>query len=104
MSRHWVVLSFGTAAVAAVVFALVRLMPITRDGSSPERAVVLHVPEDKVTDAEWDWWRKRYPDAGLVPIIHAMTGHKGRIYSRYLIGTPKGEKEVWFETGMKDEQ
>jgi hypothetical protein len=102
MSRRWLLLSIG-AVVAAAVLALIFPMLITRDGSSPERAVVLHVPEDKVTDAEWDWWKKHYPDAGRLPIIHSMNGYKGRIYSRYLVGTPTGEKEVWFATTMKDE-
>jgi hypothetical protein len=88
---------------AAIAATVVRLMPLPRDGSSPRRAVVLHVPKDKVTDAEWDWWQKHYPDAGLLPIIHSMNGVNGRIYSRYLISTPKGKKEVWFETTMKDD-
>ncbi len=87
------------AAIVAVAYTLP-----TRDGSSPERAVVLDVPEEKVTDAEWAWWKKHYPDAGLLPIIHSMEGHKGRIYSRYLLSTPKGEKEVFFTTNMKDHQ
>ena len=103
MSRRRLLLSIGAVAVAAAVFALVRPMLITRDGSSPERAVVLHVPEEKVTDAEWAWWKSHYPDAGLLPIIHSMNGYKGRIYSRYLLSTSKGEKEVWFATTMKDD-
>jgi hypothetical protein len=103
MPPRWLLLSIGAVVVAAAVLALIRTMLITRDGSSPERAVVLHVSEDKIAHAEWDWWRKRYPDAGLLPIIHSMEGHKGRIYSRYLISTPKGEKEVFFATNMKDD-
>jgi hypothetical protein len=103
MPRRWVILIVAAMIAVAAIIAVVYLTP-TRDGSSPERAVVLHVPEDKVTDAEWAWWQKHYPDAGLLPVIHSMEGHNGRIYSRYLLSTPKGEKEVFFATNMKDDQ
>jgi hypothetical protein len=102
MSRRWIIPIVAAMIVAATITAVVYLTP-TRDGSSPERAVVLHVPEDKVTDAEWAWWQKHYPDAGLLPIIHSMEGYEGRIYSRYLLSTPKGEQEVFFATNMKDD-
>lgn len=102
MPRRWVILLLAAIIIAAAITASVYLTP-TRDGSSPDRAVVLHAPEDEVIDAEWAWWQKQYPDAGRFPIIHSMEAYKGRIYSRYLISTPKGEKEVFFATNMKDE-
>jgi len=103
MKRRWLFSAIAAIIAAMIVVAVVRFMPFPRDGSSPRHAVVLHVPEDKVTDAEWAWWQKHYPDAGLLPIMHSMEGHNGRIYSHYLLSTRSGEKHVYFHTNMRDE-
>jgi len=100
MARRWVILIAAAMIAFAAIVAVGYLTP-TRDGSGPERAVVLHVPEDKVTDAEWAWWQKVYPDAGFV--MHSMESHSGRIYSHYLLGSPNGRREIWFATDMRDE-
>jgi len=103
MPRHSLLLVITAAVAAATIAGLIHFLPTTHDGSSPARAVVLHVPEDKQTDAEWEWWHKHYPDAGLLPIMHSMEGHYGHIYSHYLLATSKGQKEIWFATNMRDE-
>jgi hypothetical protein len=101
MLRRWILPAVVVILAAAGVAAVLEFLPLPRDGSSPRRAVVLHVPEDKTTDAEWEWWQKKYPDAGL--LLHAMTAHKGEIYSRYYLSTPSGERNVWFATNMRNE-
>ena len=90
--------------LAVVVFGsgvawFVYVKALRRDGSSFERAIVLHVQGPKRRDAEWRWIGDYYPEASVFPFKHSQMVYHQRDYSYYSVATPRGQKDVYFETG-----
>jgi hypothetical protein len=104
MIRRWFLPVIAVVAAAAITAGVVHLMPATRDGSTPRRAVVLDVPKDKINDEEYAWMAKHYPGYSLPDeVFHQMRGgDDGWVYSYYYIDTTGGRREVWFYTGIRD--
>jgi hypothetical protein len=134
MVRRWFLPAIAVIAAAAIAAAVVRLIPVTRDGSTPRRAVVLDATKDKIideeyaliakqysngrlpdevfqqmradkiTNEEYAWMAKHYPDGSLPDeVFHQMRdGDDGWVYSYYFLDTPRGRREVWFYSGIRD--
>lgn len=134
MVRRWFLPAIAVIAAAAIAATVMRLIPVTRDGSTPRRAIVLDATKDKITDEEYAliakqyangrlpdevfqqmradkitneeyaWMAKHYPDGSLPDeVFHQMRGgDDGWVYSYYFLDTPRGRREVWFYSGIRD--
>ena len=98
-ARRWDV--FGATAVVAAAGAwwFAYAKPLTRDGTSFRKAILLHDKGPGQTRKEWMWIGKLYPDATLFPYNHSTMVHDGRCFSVYSVATPRGQRDVYFDTG-----
>jgi len=79
---------------AAFSFADSEKSHIVRDGSSAEHAVIMRgLSIRESVRREWEWIRKFHPTA-------EVTMHQ-TIYDRYILDTPAGQRDAYFELGKK---
>ena len=72
-----------------------------RDGSTMEKAIIVRKPGKKAVDEERRWMLKIYPVQGLVPLEQALLCNKGILYDYWLLSTPVGKKELYFDLGVR---
>jgi hypothetical protein len=98
--------------------------PLVRDGSSIERAIVLKQRGAAAVEEEIAWMRKLYhytPIDSMRDMVadairrlkagkkkvdlpqswsHAILDHKGQCCSAWTFKTPRGSREIYFDTGV----
>ena len=103
MLRRWVLPAIVIIIAAAIAASVVCFTPVTRDGTSVRRAIILHVPKDDQTFEEWSWIDEHYPNAYALDWMHATMSQKGWLYSRYRLNTTTGPKEVYFDLREREQ-
>ena len=62
MLRRWVLPAIALIIAAASVASLICFTPVTRDGTSVRRAIILQTAEQDQTFEEWSWIEEHYPN------------------------------------------
>ena len=98
--------------------------PVARDGSSPEKAIPLTQRGAKAIDEEMDWMMRVFHYTPLMatrdimakaireakatkksvhppqPWEHATVEHAGHWCSYWMVRTPRGQRHIYFDTGI----
>ena len=75
---------------------------IVRDGSTPERAVIVRQPTvHKTVDWEWRWIKEHHPFAYALGWMHQCVCERHHLYDLYILETPAGTRKAYFEVGEK---
>jgi hypothetical protein len=97
LPRVWTIALAALLAAIAASFVYWKHFP--KDGSSIDRAIVLREHGDEAVPEEWQWIAKLHPGAHRLEWEHATSTHHGRFYSYYLLTTPRGKEDIYFDTG-----
>jgi hypothetical protein len=75
---------------------------IVRDGSTPERAVIVRQPSaHKTVDWEWRWIKAHHPSTYALGWMHQCVCEHHRVYDLYILETPAGKRNAYFDVGEK---
>jgi len=87
---------------ALTSFAETDKLQVVRDGSTAERAVMVpHRSTHKVVDWEWQWIKGHHPFASALSWMHQCVCEHHRLYDLYIVDTPAGKRNVYFDVGEK---
>jgi hypothetical protein len=90
-------LSMTISAAALAAFAC-QVVPVSRDGTSPGRAVILQArDEHERAKKEWAWIAQHHPNAYALGWTHSIVAEHGWLYSRYYLQTTAGPTNVYFD-------
>ena len=95
---------FAWTIVVVVIISLIGSLYLYRkyfpkDGSSIDRAIALREHGHRAATEEWRWIQKLHPGARIFEWEHATMVYHGRFYSFYLLTTPRGNEDIYFDTG-----
>ena len=97
----------SSAAITLVAVQLARAAEpehkIVRDGSSKERAIIIRTSPEKQVPLEGQWLRVLHPFAARFPLEQGLLCDKGILYDCWVLDTPAGKKEVYFDLGPNKE-
>jgi hypothetical protein len=76
---------------------------IVRDGSTIERAIIIRTSQDKEVELEGKYLRMLHPFAARFPLEQALLCDKGILYDLWVMETPAGNRNVYFDLGPNKE-
>jgi hypothetical protein len=98
---RWILLILVIAGVADGFYAY--RWYFTRDGSTVKRAIVIRTNKNDEVQLEDQWMRRLYPLAGIIPLEQALLCRNGILYDFWLISTPSGKRDMYFDLGPNKE-
>jgi hypothetical protein len=89
------------AGLVLILSAASLLAKDTRDGSSPERAIIIRASGADAVRVESEWMRKLFPQGSLSS--KGVTCVKGDLYNIWVLETPKGYTALYFDLGPTED-
>jgi hypothetical protein len=100
----WLAFSFCLAAIATCEAKEPKASssPV-RDGSTPDKAVIITAPLKEYVGKEWDWIAKHYPGSSMLPYEQALLFHGKGYVDSITFTTARGTRQtVYFDiSGVK---